>query len=458
MFSAKKFVWVVKCDTEEKGEQKVKKTLVLILSLAMTLSILAGCSSSPKSTVNTSSSVSSSTSSSAAKVALKWQSYDSLDKYKTIISAYQSEHSSVTIQFEQVSDYTTKLLTEASSGDLPDLINTNTGTTQVLGDAGVLKAIDINNVKADPAYNFSDIWGTAAAYCTYNGTWYSLPLDGGNYAWVYNKLMFDKCGIKVPGGGFTWDQFESACKTLLANKAKLGIKYPTIFNDLSSSIDMMYPLIAQAGGSYLNADGTSAWNSAAAVTAFNWVKRLVAAGYIPPIEKLGDGYDALITKFNAGDIAMCRVALWNSLYLKDSSKVQWVAMDSPKGNDGKQAEVLFLNGIGISSTSKNADQALDFIKYVTGPKGMEIYLKGCSSPQIAVRRSQSALSVAMFDKSKNMQVFNTSLAYGGYVNLTKTFSDQQDTINQYFDKIWYKKADVPSTLNQMAETLNTKLK
>ena len=81
---------------------------------------------------------------------------------------------------------------------------------------------------------------------------------------------------------------------------------------------------------------------------------------MPAIEKLGDGYDALITKFNAGQIAMCRVALWNSTYLQDD--VNWKAMNAPRANDGTQAEVLFLNGIGISSSCENPEAAEKFIK------------------------------------------------------------------------------------------------
>lgn len=108
----------------------------------------------------------------------------------------------------------------------------------------------------------------------------------------------------------------------MEHKDELGIEYPTIINDMSSAIDTMYPWITEAGGSYLNDDGTCGWNSDETVTAFEYVKSLVDEGYVPAIEKLGDGYDALITKFNAGQIAMCRVALWNSTYLQDDVKLE----------------------------------------------------------------------------------------------------------------------------------------
>ena len=229
--------------------------------------------------------------------------------------------------------------------------------------------------------------------------------------------------MDLHGNGFT-----EACKTLMEHKDELGIEYPTIINDMSSAIDTMYPWITEAGGSYLNDDGTCGWNSDEAVTAFEYVKSLVCyEGHVPATEELGDGYDALITKFNAGQIAMCRVALWNSTYLQDD--VNWKAMNAPRANDGTQAGVLFPgNGIGISSSCENPEAAEKFIKYLTSEEGLALYLEDNTSPQIAVRQSQADLSVIQrSDESHDMKLFNTGLEYAGqHIDLTETFADSAD--------------------------------
>lgn len=422
-----------------------RKKIAILLTAVMIAGMAAGCGSGSESKKSDSSE-------DGKEVVLTWQSYDSYDKYEKVVDAFEKENPDIKIEFEEVSDFSTKILTEATAGDLPDLINCNTGTTQLLAESGALQKFDTEELEADEEYKFDDFWDAAKTYCTYDDEWYALPLDGGNYGWVYNVDMFRECGIEVPEEGFTWKEFEEACSLLNENKDKLGIEYPTIFNDLSSSIDMMYPLITEAGGEYLNADGTCAWNSEAVVTAFEWVQSLVAEGYIPSIEKLGDGYDALITKFNAGQIAMCRVALWNSTYLEDT--VNWKVMNAPRGNDGIQSEVLFLNGIGISNTCENYDAALKFVKYLTSEEGLAMYLKDNTSPQIAVRRSQTDLSVAMFDEKHDMQLYNTGLEYAGYIDLTNTFADQQTIIGQSFDEIWHNDADIQKTLDSLVEQLD----
>ena len=195
---------------------KNKKFWSLILAFAMVFSMIAGCvpndsaESSTTEAAETSDTVPAATEQNGDEVVtLKWQSYDGFDKYEAVINAFEAAHPNIKIEYEQISDYQTKLLIEAASDDLPDLISCNTGTTQVLGDAGILKALDIEAIKADTAYNFDDLWETCATYCTYDGTWYALPIDGGDLAWAYNVKMFDQVGIVVPEDGFTWDEFEA---------------------------------------------------------------------------------------------------------------------------------------------------------------------------------------------------------------------------------------------------------
>ena len=114
------------------------------------------------------------------KITLNWQSYDSYDKYEKVVEAFEKENPDIKIKFEEVSDFATKILTEATAGELPDLINCNTGTTALLADAGAIQRFDVEELKADEEYKFDDFWEAAEAYCTYEGDWYALPLDGGN--------------------------------------------------------------------------------------------------------------------------------------------------------------------------------------------------------------------------------------------------------------------------------------
>ena len=84
---------------------------------------------------------------------------------------------------------------------------------------------------------------------------------------------------------------------------------------------------------------------------------------------------------------MGRVALWEALKLEDSETLDYQVMHAPYGNDGTKGEVLYINTLGIASTSKNKEAAMEFVKYVTSEEGLRILLENTSDPQIAVRKS-----------------------------------------------------------------------
>ena len=159
------------------------------------------------------------------KITLNWQSYDSYDKYQKVVEAFEKENPDIEINFEEVSDYATKILTEATAGDLPDLINCNTGTTQILANAGALQKFDVDALKADLQNTNLMISGMSQKDIAH------MMVTGIHFRWMeeitagfINVDMLDKCGIEVPEDGFTWDEFTDACKTLMEHKDELGDK------------------------------------------------------------------------------------------------------------------------------------------------------------------------------------------------------------------------------------------
>ena len=112
-----------------------KRIVAILLASAMLAVMTAGCGG------NSDGGSSDGNSDEGGQVTLTWQSYDSYDKYQKVVEAFEAENPDIKIEFEEVSDFATKILTEATAGDLPDLINCNTGTTALLADAGALQKI-----------------------------------------------------------------------------------------------------------------------------------------------------------------------------------------------------------------------------------------------------------------------------------------------------------------------------
>ena len=426
-----------------------RRILAILLSSAMLTGLAAGCSS------GNSENESESTDDSGT-ITLTWQSWDPVSKYQPVIDAYKEVNPNVTINYEQVSDYETKINTEAAGNALPDLISCKVGNTQMFADAGILEEIDYDELKKDTDYNFDDFWETTLNYAVYNGKAYGVPVDGGNYAWVYNKNMFDKLNITVPEEGFTWDEFKDVCQQIMANKEELGVDYATLINDYG--LKTLLPYMWQNGVEYTNSDETKCnLDDPKTVVAVEYIQSLVDEGLIPAIEKLDEGSFPIVGMLNSGSIAMGRVALWEALKLEDNDVLDWEIMHSPYGNNGDKGEVLYVNSLGIASTSQNKEAALDFIKYITGEEGLKILLENTSDPQIAVRKSLKESSISQFDPSKNAGIFIDALDYCKWIPNVLSENDQLDAASRQLDRIWYDKEDAAVALEDLAEEINEML-
>lgn len=424
------------CRKKTERTKVMKKVLSLILCFAMLCAVLVGCAQTEETTSTATDAEDASTSATEDPVTIVWQSWDSYSKYEAAILAFEEKYSNINVEYEQVSDYLTKIMTEATSGELPDLISCKSGYTPIFADAGILAEIDVETLKSESAYNYNDFWETTYDYCTFDGINYALPIDGGGYAWVYNEKMFDQLGIEVPEEGFTWSEFDEVCAKLKENKDALGISYPTLINDYGYRT--LYPWAMQNGAEYLNEDRTAClFNSEANLEAFSYLQDLVEKGYMPPMEKLDEGSYPIVGMINSGEIAMGRIALWETTALEDSDTVTWQVMHSPRADDGTQAEILYINTIAIAADSEQKDAAMTFIKYITGEEGLSILLEGTSDPQTSVRKALQDLSISMFPEEKHMYIYNDAISYSTWIPNMVTYEDQLMFIEQQLDRIWY---------------------
>lgn len=437
----------------------MKRALALLLCFVMLCAILVGCADKQAQTTSPEQSSNPSAETSAPadeKVTIVWQSWDSYSKYEAAILAFEDKYPNIDVEYEQVPDYLTKIMTEATSDELPDLLSCKSGYTPIFADAGILAELDVEALKADADYNYADFWETTYDYCTYQGVNYALPIDGGGYAWVYNEQMFDQLGIEVPAEGFTWTEFEEVCAKLLENKDALGISYPTLINDYAYRT--LYPWAMQNGAEYLNADNTACLiNSEETLGAFSYLQNLIEKGYTPPMEKLDEGTYPIIGMINSGEIAMGRVALWETTAMEDSENVTWQVMHSPRADDGTQGEILYINTIAMASTCEKQEAAMTFLKYITGEEGLSILLEGTSDPQTSVRKSLQELSISMFTEDKYMHIYNDALEYSTWIPNMVSYEDQLTFIEQQLDRIWYNGEDVAPVFEDIETGINEML-
>ncbi|WP_163570936.1 ABC transporter substrate-binding protein [Fodinicola feengrottensis] len=174
-------------------------------------------------------------------------------------------------------------LTTAIAGNKgPDVVYLIPDQLSQYADTGALA--DVSDVITKDRSDFRD---NALQAMTYDGKLYGVPLLMSVTTTMVNKNVMQAAGVtSIPQ---TWDQF-------LADAAKIKAKgyYATTYaGDPTQTLNQtFYPLLWQAGGDVLSADGKKCTiNSAAGVRALQFVKKLVDSGYTPK--------DALTTALQA---------------------------------------------------------------------------------------------------------------------------------------------------------------
>ncbi|HET7616458.1 MAG TPA: extracellular solute-binding protein [Bacillales bacterium] len=195
----------------------MKKLLSSLMTIALSITLLAGCSSGGS---DGSGSGGSGDSGEQVQLELFSNKSESIGTYKELIKQFEKQNPNIKIKLEAPPEAETVLKTRLTKNDLPDIISM--GATQTYGElarAGVLKDFsDYKNLDTiQPAYvkMLGKVVGSEK-----KGV-YGIPYATNANGVIYNKAKFEKLGMKVPQ---TWDEFISEL-----DKAKQAGEIPIYF-------------------------------------------------------------------------------------------------------------------------------------------------------------------------------------------------------------------------------------
>jgi len=198
---------------------------------------------------------------------------------------------------------------------------------------------------------------------SYKGKVYALPKTIGPRIMYYNKEILQEAGIeKIPT---TWDELLEAAKKISNN---------TDYDGFTSALngDWLYYMFVigmnGSGGKMFTEDGAADFNGPKGQKVANFLKDL--ASYIPESAfewdntRLSNNY---FVKGLAG-ITFAEVNLWNVANDKEASNVVGkvgYAIIPGDGVNSRSGTRTAMEGMAISSFSKNKDAAWKFIKWLT---------------------------------------------------------------------------------------------
>jgi multiple sugar transport system substrate-binding protein len=281
----------------ELGSDCVKAGLIAAAATgAAALIALGGCSSS-----SSSSGSGTSSGSGSGSVTLSFYGADygtgpanSTTKYwQAVATAFHAANPSITVNVQTVNwtDFPTKVATLIQNKQYPDILEGNPAPPYA--QSGLI--YPVSDVLSQST--ISNLIPKFLKDGQYQGTDYGIPFTTSTRAMYYNKKIFKAAGIATPPQ--TWAQLQ-ADALKIKNKGYIGYGMPLGSEEAQAELLLWF---LGAGGGYVDASGKYAINSAADITALNFMKQLAAAGDTQPNPGGTDRKD-IWANFASGKVGM----------------------------------------------------------------------------------------------------------------------------------------------------------
>ena len=409
----------------------MKKVLALILTLAVLVTVLAGCGDSKG------------TSSDAITVNI-WDA----NQQKGIqeIADKWTETSGVKVNVEVVDwdNYWTLLEAGASGGTMPDVFWMHSNTVQMYMENDLL--LDLTDyISKDSSVDLSKYYeGVKNLYTRNDGKVFALPKDHDTIALLYNKAIFDKYGVKYPTDAWTWDDMYEAAKKITEDSK--GDVYGMAMNT-SNNQDGWYNAIYCYGGKVITDDhkGTTI-GSAESKAGMEMIRKLLTVG-APQSVVAETGTDSL---FMSGKVGMITQGSWmiNAFYTAEGhNDYAWALLPyadlNKNGTCEKEERWSAYNGLGwaASAGTSKPDECYSLISYFCSEEGQKLQAeKGVTMGGMIGISEDFANAFKGMDVSPFIKAEEFSLYFRPYTRNTTVWEDAIQQAGAFLDP-WQNPSD-----------------
>ena len=317
-------------------------------------------------------------------VTLKWALWDisSTVYYEPLIEAYEAANPGVKIEMVDLgsTDYSTVLGTQLSgSGSDFDVVTIKDVPGYVtLVNKGVLEPL---NEKIDADGIDLAQYSGITDQVTIDGNLYELPFRSDIWVLYYNKDVFDNAGVEYPTNDMTWEAYDQLARTVADNTPGAEV-YGAHYHTWRSTIQLDGIL----DGQHTILDGE-----------YDFTAPYYEMVLAQQADEICMDYATLKTQglhysdaFAQGNIAMMNMGSWfiGTLINKIASGeytdcANWGMVKYPHAEGVEAGSTLAtITALALPTTAPHADQAWDFIKFVTGEEGAKVLAATGSIPAI----------------------------------------------------------------------------
>jgi multiple sugar transport system substrate-binding protein len=419
---------------------KVKKIISLLIGASIVLSMFSACSSKDTSAKPEE----------KGNVTLVYGVWDKNQEpiMRQLADKFQETHKNIKIdiQLTPYKQYWTKLETEATGGNLPDVFWMNGPNIAKYAGGKMLLPIT-DNIKKDNL-NLNEFPKALIDLYTVDGKQYGIPKDWDTTAIWYNKKIFDDAKVPYPTSDWDWNKMREIAKRL-TDKSK-GIYGVAAAQDDQSGY---YNTIPSAGGFIISEDRKkSGYDQPGAVEGIQCWIDLIKDGSSPTAQQMTETLAQDL--FVSGKVAMTFQGSWmvpqfmNNDQVKDHIDI--VSMPKLKQN------AAIIHGLSnvIYSKTKYPQESWEFVKYLAGKEANETIAKS----GVVIPAYTPALQI-FIDSYKNVNLkaytdeLNYSVMYPVSKNTSKWVTIQDDNLK----KVWAGQMSAEEACKAIADGMNKAL-
>lgn len=260
-------------------------------------------------------------------------------------------------------EYWAKVQALYATGQVGDFIWASLGNYKNFADKGLLGALDA--LVAKDKYDLTDYLPSAISNMQWNGKLYGMAWGAhtGNCAIMYNADLLDKEGVKPEDLTKSYSDLYAAAVKLTKDSG--GKRSQFGFIPASGQIGMNN-IIRSYGGDFYDKDGKKlTLDTPAAMDAIKWIQSMWKDASVT----FGGGLNT-DELFSNGQIAMTQ-AWWGSQFVPGDAaikgKFKWDFVSLPKGPGNVVGTQLTINGIAMSSITKQPDATWTYMKWLLDP-------------------------------------------------------------------------------------------
>lgn len=338
--------------------------------------------------------------------------------YKEIISAFESSHPNIKINFQAGgTNYDEKISTAMQTGKGPDIIGLQRQNMISYAQKGDLK--DISSWVQSQGLR-DKYYGVATGYGKFDNKYYGLGDLPETVEWFYNPDLFKRAGVKEPSDLNGLISICSKLKKYTQTPIAIGAKDDWALDTFFGLITGQTINTQDLSKAYSLNTGDSLKSLSGAGTAVNIFEQLVESGAIN--KKLSDySYAGAVNAFVNGKAAILPMGSWavDKIEKEKPRSFNYNVFSTPvqlTASPASKISATAVQVITVNSKTKHEKEAMEFMTYLFSSDAQKIFAQkdGASGMKSANGASQNSIKQSIFshldmtDENSTMYIDNIS--------------------------------------------------